>query len=241
LFELLRIFELNGYPDENHLYLFNGDFVDRGPCSIEVAVILYAYKLLYPKKFFINRGNHEMIHEHVGDEFKKECVDKYGGELGHTVLATFLSSFQCLPLATVIGQKYLVVHGGPSVDPDFTLDNIRALKIPGDESDLKTQLLWNDPVKPEETSKSSRGGGKLFKPNVVDDFLKKEGLSWIIRSHESRMADGHKADGKCLTGNFTTPLYSLLTDPEQCFLLQIIWVERIEARISTSLQQLTKW
>jgi serine/threonine-protein phosphatase 5 len=143
--------------------------VDRGPCSIEVASILYAYKLLHPEKFFINRGNHETIHQHVGEEFKKECLEKYDQEL----FDAFLDSFHALPMATVIAQRYFVVHGGPQVDTDFALDDVRALPRSNDESDLRIQLLWNDPIMPEEKSKTPRGGGKLFDPTVVNAFLKK--------------------------------------------------------------------
>jgi serine/threonine-protein phosphatase 5 len=41
-FDLINIFEINGYPTETHGYLFNGDFVDRGSWSTEVALTLYA-------------------------------------------------------------------------------------------------------------------------------------------------------------------------------------------------------
>src|SRR5690554_389483 len=58
-FDLLNLFNLAGAPSPTHFYLFNGDFVDRGSWSTEIAFLLYAYKWLYPKSFFINRGNHE--------------------------------------------------------------------------------------------------------------------------------------------------------------------------------------
>jgi len=58
-FDLLEIFDKNGYPSDTHAYLFNGDFVDRGSWSTEIALLLYAYKWMYPSWFFLNRGNHE--------------------------------------------------------------------------------------------------------------------------------------------------------------------------------------
>lgn len=58
-YDLLNIFETNGKPSPANPYLFNGDFVDRGSFSIEVIITLMAWNLLYPKSFFLNRGNHE--------------------------------------------------------------------------------------------------------------------------------------------------------------------------------------
>ena len=59
LADLLHIFSQNGWPDENSLYVFNGDFVDRGPCGVEVVLALYAWQLCLPDCVFLNRGNHE--------------------------------------------------------------------------------------------------------------------------------------------------------------------------------------
>ncbi|OLL21994.1 Serine/threonine-protein phosphatase T [Neolecta irregularis DAH-3] len=55
-FDLLEIFRKNGHPSVQHSYLFNGDFVDRGSWSTEIALLLYAYKWLYPQNLLINRG-----------------------------------------------------------------------------------------------------------------------------------------------------------------------------------------
>ena len=57
--DLLLIFRENGLPSEKNPYVFNGDFVDRGTHSVEIAVLVYAFQLLYPHSVHINRGNHE--------------------------------------------------------------------------------------------------------------------------------------------------------------------------------------
>lgn len=58
-YDLLNIYEINGYPSETNPYLFNGDFVDRGSFSVEVIITLLAWKILYPEHFHMARGNHE--------------------------------------------------------------------------------------------------------------------------------------------------------------------------------------
>lgn len=54
-----QIFLQNGLPNNDNPYVFNGDFVDRGSHSVEVAILLFSLLLLYPSAIFINRGNHE--------------------------------------------------------------------------------------------------------------------------------------------------------------------------------------
>ena len=57
---IMVFFDLqNGLPSAENPYIFNGDFVDRGPHSVEIAIILFSFFLLYPTGLYINRGNHE--------------------------------------------------------------------------------------------------------------------------------------------------------------------------------------
>ena len=51
LVDLIRIFVGCGNP-ENTQYLFLGDYVDRGPYSIEVVTLLFALVVKYPRNFF---------------------------------------------------------------------------------------------------------------------------------------------------------------------------------------------
>lgn len=79
-FDLMELFRLSGHPSEKHKYLFNGDFVDRGSWSTEIALLLYAYKWLRPSSFYINRGNHETDDMNRAYGFEGECKAKYNGK-----------------------------------------------------------------------------------------------------------------------------------------------------------------
>jgi serine/threonine-protein phosphatase 5 len=60
--DLLTIFRLGGMPSPSNVYLFNGDYVDRGPQDVEVLLTLYSIALAHPGSVYFNRGNHEQRH-----------------------------------------------------------------------------------------------------------------------------------------------------------------------------------
>lgn len=76
-YDLMELFRLNGKPTDKHWYLFNGDFVDRGSWSTEIALLLYAYKWLRPQGLYLNRGNHETDDMNRVYGFEGECKAKY--------------------------------------------------------------------------------------------------------------------------------------------------------------------
>ena len=45
--DLLRIFSMVGYPSEANIFIFNGDFIDRGMFSLEVILTLFLFKCRY--------------------------------------------------------------------------------------------------------------------------------------------------------------------------------------------------
>lgn len=201
-FDLMEIFRLNGFPSDTHYYLFNGDFVDRGSWSTEIALLFYAYKWLRPKTFFLNRGNHETDDMNRVYGFEGECKAKYNEK----TFKLFSESFSALPLATLIGKAYLVLHGGLFSDDKITLDDIRKLnrhnqRQPG-QAGLMMEMLWTDPQTMPGRGPSKRGVGLQFGPDVTKRFCDANNLKAIIRSHEVRM-EGYEEehDGRCITGN----------------------------------------
>ncbi|KAK8065595.1 hypothetical protein PG997_012342 [Apiospora hydei] len=206
-YDLMELFRLNGKPTDKHWYLFNGDFVDRGSWSTEIALLLYAYKWLRPQGLYLNRGNHETDDMNKVYGFEGECKAKYN----ERVFKLFSESFSALPLATLVGDKYLVLHGGLFSDDNITLDDIRKLdrhaqRQPG-QAGLMMEMLWTDPQTSPGRGPSKRGVGMQFGPDVTKRFCDKNGLEAIIRSHEVRM-DGYEEEhnGKCITV-FSAPKY----------------------------------
>ncbi|OHS95632.1 Ser/Thr protein phosphatase [Tritrichomonas foetus] len=179
LYRIFQKFELPPYTS----YLFLGDLVDRGEFSIETLSFIYVLKVLFPKNIYLIRGNHE---------FRSTTID--GGLLVESkklyprtkVFEEITRSFENIPLAALINEKILCLHGGLS--PSFSsLSQLEEIErpIPNFNDPLVCGILWSDPSeKVDAFLPSQRGTGFLYGKNAVEKFLCHNNLTCIIRGHE---------------------------------------------------------
>lgn len=184
--DLIRVLQTGGF-DENSKYLFLGDYVDRGPNSLEVICLLFALKSRFPKNIYLLRGNHESpeMTESFGfaDEIYTKIIDE---DKAADVLEHFYSAFDCLPIAAVISGKIFCVHGGLS--PNMALISeinsiVRPIAIP--ETGILADLLWSDPNNNvEQWGPNDRGATFTWGYKVAAEFIQTNQLNTIIRAHQ---------------------------------------------------------
>ncbi|CAM0147085.1 unnamed protein product [Urochloa decumbens] len=100
-----------GFPSEERVFVFNGDYVDRGAWGLETLLLLLAWKVLHPNCVFLLRGNHESKYCTSVYGFEQEVMTKYKDQ-GPPVYRKFLRCFEDLPLATIIAGCVYTAHGG---------------------------------------------------------------------------------------------------------------------------------
>lgn len=203
--DLLRLFEMGGFPSVERPYLFLGDYVDRAQQSIETACLLLCYKLKFPEHVVLLRGNHECSSINRVYGFYDECKRRYNLKLWRA----FCCVFDCLPIACVIAERIFCVHGGlsPSLHRMEQLLRVKRPLTVGD-CGMVCDLLWSDPD-PDVSgwAESGRGVSYQFGPSVIDAFLEKHDFDLIVRAHQV-VEDGYEFfHGRKLVTIFSAPNY----------------------------------
>lgn len=203
-------------------FVFLGDYVDRGKNSLEVIVLLYALKILYPSNICLLRGNHESLMPQEPDGFYSECSKKATTQ----IYEEFIETFKYLPLAAIVNRCIFCVHGGISPHLD-SIQQIREIRRPCEIpiSGLITDLLWSDPDPKCYTYGSSPRGHTVSWGKIASDrFLIKNHLKMIVRGHQVAI-DGYKYP---LTDRTVVTLFSA-SDPNlmmcKSCVMRVFWRE----------------
>ena len=140
------------------------------------------YKIKYPNKITLLRGNHESSPINRINGFYDECIRRYSIGLWKS----FSELFNYLPFAAVIDEKIFCVHGGLS--PDLNkIEDIKKISRPTEipDSGLLCDLLFSDPdIEVIEYDENDKGISVVFGEKIVKDFLKNNDLDLIVRGNQ---------------------------------------------------------
>ncbi|CAL6075096.1 Serine/threonine-protein_phosphatase [Hexamita inflata] len=136
----------------HQIYVFNGDFTDRGGSGYQIIFSL-CFMLLFSDSVYLNRGNHESLSLGAsttfssGHSFIYEMNEKFPEQ--REFYSPLLDFFSSLPLATQI-QDVLVVHGGtPSTQ--YSINQLNTVNrfvqdlepIPSTPENAFHEFLWS--------------------------------------------------------------------------------------------------
>lgn len=226
--DLIRLFEMCGFPPASN-YLFLGDYVNQGKQSLETILLLLCYKIKYPESFFLLRGNHECANVTRVYGFYDECERRCNTK----IWKTFIDTFNCLPVASIVSGKIFCVHGGLS--PSMSqMDDIRGIARPTDVPNygLLNDLLWNDPADMDEDwEPNERGVGYCFGKKVITNLLQRHDFDLVCRAHQV-VEDGCKFYlDRVLVAIFSAPNVSFFLNSKLVKLL-LIFVGTAESSIT---------
>ena len=167
--------------------------------------MLLSYKIKYKNYFFLLRGNHESENINKIYGFYDECKRRYNIR----IWKSFCEVFNYLPVAAIIDDKILCMHGGLSPEL-YSLEQIKKIERPTEVPDegLLCDLLWADPDRDViGWGPNDRGVSVTFSNSIVEAFLKKHDLDLICRAHQV-VENGYEffAD-KLLVTVFSAPNY----------------------------------
>lgn len=193
--DLIRIFDHFGYPPKQE-YIFLGNYVSHGLQSLEVLLLLFCYKIKYPKALHLLRGNHENQYTTRLYGFYEEMEKR----LNAKAWKLMISVFEMMPLAAVVNNTVFCCHGG--ISPELLLDRLTSVKhlldhmsqmivrpVDGLEEGLAPDLMWADPdYEVDRWGINEAGCSFVFGTEVLDEFLEKYKFDLVVRSN--RMVSG---------------------------------------------------
>lgn len=211
----MNVWRSNVYFFSSNL-LFLGDYVDRGPNSVECILYLLCMKAIAPHRVHLLRGNHETRQLQREYTFHNEVTEKFGVEGGfaETIFDAFNAVFDVMPLVAIVDESIYCAHGG--IPSQATLSQIAAIPSPLEaiaDPSVANEILWNDPITDKEhadlmnndatvanntaehpdgfPSNTRRGTACYFSEYALRRFLAANALSHVIRAHECIPVSGN--------------------------------------------------
>jgi hypothetical protein len=191
-FKLMNIIDEKCKIQDYYNIIFLGDIIDRGIYGYEIMIITYLLKLINPKTFFINRGNHEEQEINKRYGFYTHIKTQFNND---NLYYLFNTSFNYSHSALLISNnnKYIyLAHGGLPLTQSGELYEgwikknnsiIDNYKI---SSNFINSIRWSDFHGDIKTGRNlSRGGGYIIGTDILDK-VKKLGIELIIRAHQDR-------------------------------------------------------
>uniref|UniRef100_A0A7S3JMU6 Serine/threonine-protein phosphatase n=1 Tax=Aureoumbra lagunensis TaxID=44058 RepID=A0A7S3JMU6_9STRA len=191
-----------GTPSKDNMIVFNGDYVDRGPRSIEVLITVLALKLCFGHWIHINRGNHEDEQMSRVYDFEAELQSRFNTNGASQILEAAGKCFTQMPIALVLKDS-LILHGNIPRDAKSLSDLEKTPRIASvatlhfetfknskqlQQARLLQDILWSDPNADQGTPfapNARRGGaGAAVSDDMLATFLHNHHLVRLIRSHE---------------------------------------------------------
>uniref|UniRef100_A0A1I8ALW1 Serine/threonine-protein phosphatase n=1 Tax=Steinernema glaseri TaxID=37863 RepID=A0A1I8ALW1_9BILA len=215
--DLHRIFSVFGMKNPelpgslSQRYLFLGDYIDRGNCSLEVICCLLVHKIYYPKLFYLIRGNHEHPSVNRSYGFYEEIATRFPTPECEQLYNAFNDLFAYLPLAALVGGRILCMHGGISSEAK-SLDDIRKIKRPLYEpylSEVACDLLWADPMLDLSgfVPNPMRGISVFFGEDALEKMCEQLKVDMVIRGHQVMQNGIGFYCGRKLITLFSAPRY----------------------------------
>lgn len=229
LLDLFQLFQMTATRSPDSKYLFLGDYVDRGYSSIETFAYLSYLKVRHQDQYFLLRGNHESREVSQMYGLYKDCQEVYGNSGPWYEMN---SVFDLLPLAAVIDDRIVCVHGGLSpmvvyVDQVLTINRKHEIDPsslgeepapPSLEGQAVVDLTWSDPENVAKFMPNRRGRGQLFGPKQTQAFLRNNGFvnGFVARSHQIAQAGWDWQHDNNLVIVWSAPNYCYTSGNDAC-------------------------
>jgi len=188
-----RVFDR--FLDTDHVIVFLGDYVDRGPDSAGNLESILQTKLAYPEAVFLLMGNHEgwAVTTFSPADFWQCLAPKDEQRIA--------SPLSLLPFAAWHPSGVLALHGAlPDTD---SIEAIQDVKL--GSSDWR-RITWGDWMDAPGTVLDPGALGRpVYGRDAFETILNRLGLKALVRSHQPH-APTHLYEDRCLT-IFTSKAY----------------------------------